>query len=78
MGIHLSKNSVHKECTSSGKALFLSHVKSLRTRLVEYNINPSGDGPARDITTGKELDKDIVEQLLRSSIGNQNDWLMEP
>ena len=42
--IHLSTNSVHKECTSSGKALFLSHVKSLRTKLIEYNLNPFWDG----------------------------------
>ena len=58
--IHLSTNSVHKECSLSGKALFLNHVTSLKLKLLEYKVNPFGEGPSKDITNGKVLDKNIV------------------
>ena len=58
--MHLFTNSVHKECALSGKALVLNHVTSLKLKLLEYNVNPVGERPAKDITTGKVLNKNVV------------------
>ena len=43
-----------------------SQVKSLKQTLEEYNVDPFSDGPVVHITTGKELDQDIVTDLLNA------------
>ena len=62
--IHLSINGVHKECTLSGKALFLNNIKWLKLRLFQYTINPFGERPAKEKTTEKDLDKGVVQELI--------------
>ena len=49
----------------SEEALFLNHAESLKSKFIGYNINPFGERPVKDITTGKELDKSIVRDLIR-------------
>jgi len=49
----------------------LHHVKSLKNKIAEYKFNPIEDCTAKDITTCKELDKDVVKELLSAPlIGN--------
>ena len=59
-------SSVHKESTPSGIRLHLSHVKSLKDRLKGYGPHPFGEGPARNISTGKEVALEIIAVLLDS------------
>jgi len=47
---------------------FLHHVKSLKNKIAEYKFNPFEDCTAKDITTCKELDKDVVKQLLSAPL----------
>ena len=49
-----------------------SQVKSLKQTLEEYNVDPFSDGPVVHKTTGKELDQDIVTDLLNAeNIGEE-------
>ena len=63
------KNKIHhiqcsQKSTTSGKNVFLNHVQSLKAKLLEYEMDPFQSRPARDLTTGKELDNDIIQGLL--------------
>ena len=84
--IKLQTNSCHKECTPGASKLHESYVKTLKQQLRIYGCDPfPGVVNARDITTGEELPKDIIENLLNAdSIGNKNisilsqeDWRKE-
>ena len=69
--IKASTCSVHKESTSSDIRLHLSHVKSLKDQLKGYGSHPFGEGPARNIPTGKEVALEIIADLLISpKLGN--------
>ena len=59
-------SSTHKELTPGNKSMHNSQVKSLKQTLAEYNVDPFSDGPVVHITTGKELDQDIVTDLLNA------------
>ena len=62
----MSTSSVHKESTPSGIRLHLSRVKSFKDKLKGYGSNPFGEGPARNITTGKEVALEIIAGLLNA------------
>ena len=59
-------SSTHKELIPDNKSMHNSQVKSLKQTLEEYNVDPFSDGPVVHITTGKELDQDIVTDLLNA------------
>ena len=59
-------SSTHKELTPGNKSMHNSQVKSLKQKLEEYNVDPFSDGPVVHMTTGKELDQDIVTDLLNA------------
>ena len=47
------------------------HVKNLKDQLKKCNTNPFGDGPAKQLTTGKIIDAKIIQGLLDAEkIGN--------
>ena len=70
--IKLQTNSCHKECTLGARKLHVSNMKALKQQLQIYGCNPFAEVNARDITTGEELPKDIIENLLNAgSIGNE-------
>ena len=64
--IKTSTSSVHKESTPSDIRLHLSHVKSLIDQLKGYGSHPFGEGPARNISTGKVVALEIIAGLLDS------------
>ena len=46
-------------------------VKNLKDQLKKYNDDPFGDGPAKQLTTGKIIDAKIIQGLLDAEkIGN--------
>ena len=68
----LQTNSCHKECTPGARKFHVSNMKALKQQLRICRSDPSVDLNARDITTGEELPKDIIENLLNpDSIGNE-------
>ena len=68
----MQTNSCHKECTAGGRKLHVSNVKALKQQLKIYGCDPSAEVNVRDIITGEELPKDIIENLLNTdSIGNE-------
>ena len=70
--IKLQTNSCHKECTPRSRKLHVSNVKALKQHLKIYGCDPFAEVNVRDIITGEELPKDIIENLLNTdSIGNE-------
>ena len=70
--INLQTSAVYKESISAGKLLHDKHVEKLKQKLGDYNIDPFGKGPARHLTTGKELDHRVVKDLLDAPVlGNE-------
>ena len=37
-----------------------------RAKLKQYNVNIVGDGPARNLTTGREIDGKLIDGLLQA------------
>ena len=62
--MRIMTSSVHKELTPGNKRLHNSHVTSLKNKLAEYNVNPFGNGPARSLSTGCEVDVRVINDLL--------------
>ena len=48
---------VHKEMTPGNKRLHFEHVRSLKAELKQNNVNIFRGGPARNLTTGREIDR---------------------
>jgi hypothetical protein len=70
--INLCTSAVHKESTASAKELHVRHVSKLKQKLEDYQIDPFGSGAARHITNGKELDHQVVTDMLRApDIGSE-------
>ena len=42
----------------------MSNVKAIKQQLTIYGCYPFGEVNARDVTTGEEIPKDIIENLL--------------
>ena len=69
--IRLTTGSHHKETTQSEMKRHSQHVKNLKDQLKKYNNDPFGDGPAKQLTTGKIIDAKIIQGLLDAEkIGN--------
>ena len=47
----------HKETTPGNKRLHFEHVRSLKAKLKQNNVNIFRGGPARNLTTGREIDR---------------------
>ena len=39
-------------------------ARSLKANPKQYNVNIFGDGPARDLITGREIDEEVIGGLL--------------
>ena len=65
-------SAVHKETTPSAIKQHLSHVESLKQQLTKYGCNPFSDSNAKNITTGAEIDTNIIAGLLSApDVGNE-------
>ena len=51
----------HSEMTPGNKRLHFEHARSLKANL---KVNIFGDGLAANLTTGRDIDKEIVDGLL--------------
>lgn len=68
--INLSTSSVHKETTVGAKRLHDAHVQALVAKLANYGTDPF-KGEARDISTGKEIDGAIFDDISKAAdLGN--------
>ena len=56
--IKVFTSQVFKEVTGN-KSLHFEYVRGLKAKLKEYNVNILGDGPARNLTIGREIDKEL-------------------
>ena len=69
--IRLTTDSHHKETTQSEMKRHSQHVKNLKDQLKRYNNDLFGDGPVKQLTTGKITDAKIMQGLLDAEkIGN--------
>ena len=50
--------------TPGNKRLHFEHVRSLKANLNQNNVNIFGDSPARNLTTGREIGKEVIDGLL--------------
>ena len=62
--LHMYTSSQHKELTPGNKKLHSDHVRSLKTKLLEYNVDPFASEPATCLPTGEEIDPDITRGLV--------------
>ena len=62
--IGLTTDSHRKEISQSEMKRHRQHVKILKDQLKKYNTDPFGDGPAKQLTTGKVIDAKIIQGLL--------------
>ena len=62
----MSTSTTHKEVTPGAKRLHGSHVHDLKQKRHSYNISPFAAGPARNVTTGEEIDSSVIKGLLDS------------
>ena len=71
--IRLTTDTHHKETTQNKMKRHSQHVKNLKDQLKKYNNNSFGDGPAKQLTTGKISDAKLIQGLLGAEkIGNSN------
>ena len=64
--INLNTSNEHKESTYGAKDMHRKHVEDLKKKLSAYKADPFGERNARDISTGKEVDHNIIEGLINS------------
>ena len=64
--LNVFTSQVHKEITPGNKSLHFEHVRSLKAKLKKYNINIFGDRPAKNLTTGQEIEKEVTDCLLHA------------
>ena len=62
--LNIKVSSTHKEVTDSGKKRHQKHVLSLKKKLCDYKGDLFSSGPAKEITTGAEIDERIVKGLI--------------
>ena len=55
--LNVFNSQVHREMTPGNKRLHFEHAPILKAKFKQYNVNIFGDGPARNLTTGRETDK---------------------
>ena len=49
---------------AGNKRLHFGDAQSLKANLKQYNVNIFGDSPARNLTTGRAINKEVVDGLL--------------
>ena len=54
---------VHKVMTPGNSWLHFEHVRSRKANLKQYNANIFGDGLASNPTTGREINKEVIDGL---------------
>ena len=54
--------------TPGGKKNHAKHVNRLKLKLGGYGVNPFSPGAPRHISTGEEIDKQIVNDVLRAPL----------
>ena len=62
--MYIYQENCHKESTPGAKELHVSNLKVLKQQLRIYGCDPFAE--VRDIITGEELPKDIIENLLKT------------
>ena len=70
---------VHKEIApGNNKRLPFEHTPSRKANLKQYNINIFGDGPARNLTTGRGINKKVIDGLLhvQKTLETNATWLL--
>ena len=68
--IKVSTNSTHKEETKNARNIHRLHVKNLVAKLKDYGNDPFL-GKAREISTGRESDTKVVEDMISAEeMGN--------
>ena len=72
--LNIKTSTKSKDSTPSGFRRHRNNVKSLKNVIrVSYKYNFFDDGPARSISTGKEISSDVIIGLLNSAkTGNKN------
>ena len=55
---------VHKEIAPGNKRLRFKRAWRLKANLKQYNVNIFGNGPARNLTTGREIDEEVIGGFL--------------
>ena len=63
---YMKTSSKHKEITPRGKRLHFEHVNSLKSKLRDYGTNPFSSGPPRNISSGREIEDYIVNDMSRA------------
>ena len=66
--------SKHKEMTTDGKSLHKKHVDNLKQKLSGYGVDPFSGGAPRNISTGVEIDEDVVNDILRAPKVGENQF----
>ena len=58
--------------TPGNKRLHFEHVRSIKAKRKQYNVNIFGDGLTRNLTTGREIDREVIDSLLHTEeVGNK-------
>ena len=52
--------------TPGNKQLHHEHIRCLKEKLRDYNMDPLADGPARCLTNGRELDVAMIDGLIQA------------
>ncbi len=60
--------SIHKEMTPYGKKIHHQHVKMLQKQLSLYGVNPFSNGSQKFLTTGEEINKTVVSDMLNAAV----------
>ena len=68
---------VHREMTPGNKRLYFEHARSHKANLKQYNLNISGDGSARNLTIGRNIDIEVIDSLLhiQKTLETNCSWL---
>ena len=59
----MKSSSKYKEVTKRGKSIHREHVKNLKEILLGYGADPFSNDSHRCISTGREIAKDVVNDM---------------
>ena len=62
------------EMTPGGKSHHKKHVDNLKQKLTGYGVDPFSGGAPRNISTGVEIDEDVVNDVLRAPKVGENQF----
>ena len=58
--------------------MHFEHDRSHKANLKQYNVNIFGDGSARNLTTGRNIDKEVIDGFLQSRLAGSKKSFFEP